>query len=870
MKIPVLSLRQSKFMPGLAFLALVGTSSVVNAIEITVAGTADTADPPGMCTGTAPVSCPSLRAAIRYANETSPDPDTISLAAGTYTLSLDGVDEDWSGEGSEADPYIADITPDATLGDLDITDSLTITGEVDGDGKLLTTITWDEKSITDPDVGDRIFHVQALSTGPAVSVTLSELILSNGSVGVVPNTDCTVLDNPYDIELIPGEFCSIWQFRRYGGAVAIGPGAGIAFYEEAIHGPDTPGGGGNKPPDVGPGGDEGEGGVITGVTINRVAIVSNSAGADAGGIYNAAPTDIIESAISGNFSGANGGGIYNDAEMTIEKTLIGTATSSDLVADTALLANPNQGENGGGLFDTGFHTTTINDSAFNANTAIGGGGIAGRSLIVFDITNTTISGNVASDVGGGVTTNGTINFHSSTVVDNEASTDAPGGGAGLNSFGSGTYNLNNSIVSGNLKNTTVDSNCGCSGGSATCAAGRIVSLGYNIENADTCQFTFTGDLANTDPLVLALADNGGPTETHALQHTANGDAVNSPAVDAGDTVNCPNNDQRGSLRPADGDLDDSYDCDIGAFELFVDTADLHIENMVAPDKVDKGDEVTVTITVHNPPDATADATNVVIGATVPAGFTAVTGSLLVASDCTVTGVVVVCPTIANLAIDETAVLTLVFTAANAGDFTVNASVVAASPVDTVPGNNLASANITVIGESDLALDISVTGTKFEVGDNVTVNVNVNNAGPDDASGVRLAFILPSELLYISGVPDNGSTCSELDGEVTCILGDILTTAPDVNVTFLVNLLSKGTFTLSGGTSADQNDPDPDNNSGTVTIEAKAEKDDENFFEKHFGCTIGQGAGFDPTLLFVVIFSLLYLNRKELRKFVIRR
>ncbi|WP_455375711.1 choice-of-anchor Q domain-containing protein [Kaarinaea lacus] len=855
----------------LAFLGFLAIPSLGGAVDITVTGLTDAVDAAGsdpavVCTGAAPVSCANLRSAIRYANEVSPDPDVITLPAGTYTLSLDGVDETWSGAGTEADPYVADIIPDATQGDLDITDSLTINGAVDLNNYVTTTIAWDTQDITDPDVGDRIFHVQA-PTGATLSVTFSNLILMDGSVGVIPNTNCDVLDNPYDIDVIPGEFCNIWQFRRYGGALALGPGAGIAFYEEAIHGPDTPGGGGKKPPDIGPGGDEGEGGTIADVTISRVAVIDNKAGADAGGIYNAAPTLIEESVISGNFSGANGGGIYNDAEMTINKTLIGTASFSDVVENAALLVNPNQGENGGGLFDTGFHTTTITSSAINGNTAIGGGGIAGRSLIVFDVTNTTISGNVASDVGGGITTNGTINLTNTTVVNNEASTDAPGGGAGLNSFGSGTYNMLNTIVANNLKNTTVDSNCGCSGGSVTCAPGRMVSLGYNLENADTCELGMASDLVNTNPELLALADNGGGTETHALQHTQNGDGVDSPGVDAGDTANCPNNDQRGSIRPADGDLDDTFDCDIGAYELFIATADLHIENMVAPDEVDKGDEVTVTITVHNPVTATAAATDVAIGATVPVEFTGVTGSLLADSDCTVTGADVTCPVIPNLAVDDSATLTLVFTAANEGEFTVDTSVSAATPADTKPGNNSASATIKVIGESDLSLTASLSRGEVDEDKDFGVILVVTNAGPDDATNVRLAGTKSPLITLLSANPDNGSTCTAEDEQVVCELGDVTMAVP-VSVHMVFRALSPGTGTLSAEVTGDQNDPDLDNNAGSVTITINKEED-KNFFEKLFGCTLSQGV-FDPTLLFVVILSLLHLARRTIKVKAIRK
>src|SRR5919197_317241 len=56
-----------------------------------------------------------------------------------------------------------------------------------------------------------------------------------------------------------------------------------------------------------------------------------------------------------------------------------------------------------------------------------------------------------------------------------------------------------------------------------------------------------------DPLLLPVANNGGPTDTMAL-------AGASPAIDAGDPAACPPLDQRGVARLGV--------CDIGAFEYY--------------------------------------------------------------------------------------------------------------------------------------------------------------------------------------------------------------------------------------------------------------------------------------------------------------
>ncbi|MFC1588876.1 choice-of-anchor Q domain-containing protein [Pseudomonadota bacterium] len=544
----------------------------------------------GVCEVTDATSDCTLRAAIMETNALA-GADTITVPAGTIELTLTGVDEVCDGYGCT--PV---ITSDASMGDLDINDDLTITGA----GADLTTVQWAAAAADDdPTTGDRIFHVAVAlgDTDGFDSVVIQDLAVANGEVGLVPTVaaDVCIDDgegtliytpanlNDYDIfdYEIGDSNCAdntikIDQFRRMGGAIAFGAGYAIVTYEQAIHGPDAGGGGGGGA-DMGPfpGGKPGEeeGGTIAGVTLNRVAVIGSWAGADGGGLYSAVPATLNQVAISGNTSNANGGGIYNDAVLSMSGSLVGKLFDADSLVLYPELANPNVGENGGGMFDTGAHITSIVGSAINGNEAIGGGGIAGRAGITINIDNSTISGNTGTDVGGGITTNGTVNLQNVTVANNVATTDAPGGGGGLNSFGGGTYDFNNTVLFNNQVSGRDDplANCGCSGGSASCPDGVMNSGFYNIEDGDSCDLSIvTGtDLANTDPLLSALADNGGLTETHAL-------ASDSPAVDQGFQVLCTQLeseawgafDQRGAdfARSLDGNRDGVKVCDMGAYE----------------------------------------------------------------------------------------------------------------------------------------------------------------------------------------------------------------------------------------------------------------------------------------------------------------
>jgi MYXO-CTERM domain-containing protein len=159
-----------------------------------------------------------------------------------------------------------------------------------------------------------------------------------------------------------------------------------------------------------------------------------------------------------------------------------------------------------------------------------------------------------------------VNLVNSTVIGNSSTSDAGFAAGGLVTFGSGVMDSSNTLVAANTvgENNTVV-NCGCTGGGCMTANG-FDSSGFNLEDADTCNFADTSDLVDTDPMTTALGDYGGPVPTHGL-------LAGSPALDAASNDNCTATDARTLDRPSDGNADGTADCDIGAFELSSDEYD---------------------------------------------------------------------------------------------------------------------------------------------------------------------------------------------------------------------------------------------------------------------------------------------------------
>ena len=185
-------------------------------------------------------------------------------------------------------------------------------------------------------------------------------------------------------------------------------------------------------------------------------------------------------------------------------------------------------------------------------------------------TNTTVSGNTATNNYGGIYMTGAgINLYlqNSTIANNARINTIGTGTNGIALGGGATASLLNTILAYNQER-----NC-----SSTLAP---TSLGHNLSSDLHCGLDQSGDQPGVDPLLGPLADNGGFVQTHAL-------LPGSPAIDAGDDAQCPATDARGINRPYDGDGDSTASCDIGAVEV-------RHQLSIADSIVDEGDSGSLT------------------------------------------------------------------------------------------------------------------------------------------------------------------------------------------------------------------------------------------------------------------------------------
>ncbi len=348
------------------------------------------------------------------------------------------------------------------------------------------------------------------------------------------------------------------------------------------------------------------------VFLTDCILSDNSAASAGGGLRlagSASSVDLTRVVVRNNTANS-GGGIQSNGSLVLldciiadNSALVGGGGGLNLVVGAADLRNCVISRNTAALFGGGVHSSAVGpaggygfralDCTFRANRAAGsGGGLsnAGGALLEHcTLSGNTADGSSAADQGGGGIYNfvRTVELTNATISGNRAPF---GRGGGILNVTNGVAVLNgvtlafnsaavgHSLHDGDSASTafTVVTSTIIShqapGPGILSTTGAIASGGFNLDSDGSGALTGPGDQSGTpfvpiDPLLAPLANNGGPTETHALN-------PGSPAIDRGTCtfVDAAGNvftvgvDQRYGPRFIDGDLNGLLDCDVGAYE----------------------------------------------------------------------------------------------------------------------------------------------------------------------------------------------------------------------------------------------------------------------------------------------------------------
>ncbi|HNQ93245.1 MAG TPA: sortase [Anaerolineales bacterium] len=326
----------------------------------------------------------------------------------------------------------------------------------------------------------------------------------------------------------------------------------------------------------------------TSPTLANLIITANNANGRGGGVFiisvsaveaNYSNTSFTDVTVSNNTAGI-GGGVYvqNGSPSFTRVTFTGNSSASGAGGglNVQTLGGPGVDEP---------NLPTLLDVVFTSNTSVGGGGMFNNNS-QSTLNRVTFSGNTATRRGGGMLnefsspTLTNVTFSGNISTETSAAT-TPWGGGGIMNIGADpvlnnvTFNGNNSVNGSGtaggdaIKNVTQTGNA-----SAPVIENSILwgdgGINDEVRSEGTSSATIEDSIVqggcpalatctnviNSNPVLSALVNNGGYTQTMAI-------SVTGAADDAADTTtaDCAAVDQRGTARPQ------GVACDIGAYEI---------------------------------------------------------------------------------------------------------------------------------------------------------------------------------------------------------------------------------------------------------------------------------------------------------------
>jgi hypothetical protein len=437
------------------------------------------------------------------------------------------VDENGTGANTSLREAVAAANPGDTI-NFSVTGTINLTNagtghivinkslSIQGPGSNLLTIRASDDGANNSN-GRRIFLIDDVSSGN-VNVTISGLTLTNGDPAVLDeNEGGGAILNRENLTL--SNCVLTGNFSPNGGAIYNTGGTlsgTLTINDCTISGNDA---------------GDGAAVLVTGgsLNVNRSTITNNTASNAGGGILGRLrPVTITDSTISGNFAVEHGGGLYQEGSSL--------SISGSTISSNAADSNLDGVGSGGGIYNLTGLISVVN-STISGNSAEGGGGIFSDTGQTISIAHSTITANVVSSTGSY--------------------------GGGINSFQAA--NLNHTIVAGNLRGASTKDDVEGSFNAFYSLIGDKRNETVNDTGGSLIGQTGSGTNPPIDAKLALLANNGGPTLTHAL-------LSNSPALEAGNPSGVGGNpqfDQRGTpfLRIVDFDGVGGARIDIGAVEM---------------------------------------------------------------------------------------------------------------------------------------------------------------------------------------------------------------------------------------------------------------------------------------------------------------
>ncbi|MCS6815929.1 MAG: FG-GAP-like repeat-containing protein [Blastocatellia bacterium] len=385
------------------------------------------------------------------------------------------------------------------------------------------------------------------------------------------------------------------------------------------------------------------------------------------------------------------------------------------------------------------------------------------------MTNSTFSGNIArgGNIGGGAIVNGGELYLSFVTIAFNQATTANGGGIFNNSVG--VVRIKNSIVAGNT--------AGGAGGNCWSQGGPILSLGGNVDNDGTCFGGAGSPNINLGP----LQNNGGPTQTHALQA---GSVAIGAAIDCTDAQgNSITEDQRGIPRPQPA----VGACDAGAYEAR--QFRLTVQRIGTGSGTANSSPTGISCGL----DCTEDYSE---GTTVQLMATPDPGSSFAGWGGACSGV---SPS-TSVVLDANKTCTVLFQ----------------------------------LSRADLRISKRASPDPVVVGQSLLYTIEVMNRGPATATNVQVEDFLPEDV-QLEGVSGTGWSCSSAGNQVTCTRPSIpaQTTAPPIRVSVRAPLRM---ITLTNTASVRSSVPDQQLQDNQASVETPVVGPTMAFFMARFSPT----------------------------------